>query len=173
MNQGILLFLRFNGKGSVVLLRLALLLDTKQIGHLFQMLTDAFPVHIDFQEVVISAIRQGRAHGIEIGIVAQYQNRAGKAALFQFMNERKPIHAGHFQVRDNRINVLCLYNMQRFLPITGGCRQQESVLAPLHGGLESNLNLQAIKCTLCYLNEWLHLEYREYIVCRCRGHFQS
>ena len=44
------LFLRFNGKGSVVLLRLALLLDTKQIGHLFQMLTDAFPVHIDFQE---------------------------------------------------------------------------------------------------------------------------
>lgn len=52
-------FLRFNGKGSVVLLRLALLLDTKQIGHLFQMLTDAFPVHIDFQEVVISAVRQG------------------------------------------------------------------------------------------------------------------
>ena len=140
VNQGILLFLRFNGKGSVVLLRLALLLDTKQIGHLFQMLTDAFPVHIDFQEVVISAVRQGRAHGIEIGIVAQYQNRAGKAALFQFMNERKPIHAGHFQVRDNRINVLCLYNVQRFLPITGCCRQQESVLAPLHGGLESNLN---------------------------------
>ena len=57
VNQGILLFLRFNGKGSVVLLRLALLLDTKQIGHLFQMLTDAFPVHIDFQEVVISAVR--------------------------------------------------------------------------------------------------------------------
>ena len=56
------------------------------------------------------------------------------------MNERKPIHAGHFQVRDNRINVLCLYNVQRFLPITGCCRQQESVLAPLHGGLESNLN---------------------------------
>lgn len=46
-------------QGSVVLLRLALLLDTKQIGHLFQMLTDAFPVHIDFQEVVISAVRQG------------------------------------------------------------------------------------------------------------------
>ena len=106
VNQGILLFLRFNGKRSVVLLRLALLLDTKQIGHLFQMLTDAFPVHIDFQKVVISAVRQSRAHGIEIGIVAQYQNRADKAALFQFMNERKPIHTGHFQVRDNRINVL-------------------------------------------------------------------
>lgn len=69
-------------QGSMVLLRLALLLDTKQIGHLFQMLTDAFPVHIDFQKVVISAVRQCRAHGIEIGIVAQYQNRADKAALF-------------------------------------------------------------------------------------------
>ena len=57
VNQGILLFLRFNGKGSVVLLRLALLLDTKQIGHLFQMLADAFPVHIDFQEVVIGTVR--------------------------------------------------------------------------------------------------------------------
>ena len=56
------------------------------------------------------------------------------------MNECKPIHAGHFQVRNNRINVLCLYNVQRFLPITGCCRQKKAVLAPLHGGLESNLN---------------------------------
>ena len=75
--SGILLFLRFNGKGSVVLLRLALLLDTKQIGHLFQMLADAFPVHIDFQKVVIGTVRQGCAHGIKIGIVAQHQNRTG------------------------------------------------------------------------------------------------
>ena len=57
VNQGILLFLRFNGKGSVVLFRLALLLDTKQIAHLFQMLADDFPVHIDFQEVVIGTVR--------------------------------------------------------------------------------------------------------------------
>ena len=45
-----------------------------------------------------SAVEWGK-NGIEIGIVAQHQNRTGKAALFQFMNERKPIHAGHFQVR--------------------------------------------------------------------------
>ena len=161
----------------MVLLRPALLLDTKQIGHLFQMLTDAFPVHIDFQKVVISAVRQGRAHGIEIGIVAQYQNRADKAALFQFMNERKPSMPGIFKSVITA-SMCCVSTMcSASCPLLAVAASRNPFLphstADWKATLISAHHLQAINYTLCYLNEWLHLEYGEYIVCRCRGHFQS